>query len=68
MSESQQADHLVSAYQWAQEHWQPWIGFMSAIYVAAPYWTPNDEEYYWSITLPDGSARPAYRALAAMKK
>jgi len=68
VSETQQADYLVGAYQWAMEAWQPWIGFMSAIYVAAPYWTPNDEEYYWSITLPDGSVRPAYRALAAMKK
>lgn len=68
VTEQQQADYLVGAYQWAREHWQPWIGLMSAIYIAAPYWTTNDEEYYWSITLPDGTPRPAYRALAAMAK
>jgi hypothetical protein len=68
VTEQQQADYLVGAYEWARAHWQPWIGVMSAIYIAAPYWTPNDEEYYWSITRPDGTVRPAYRALAAMPK
>lgn len=68
VTEQQQADYLVQAYQWARAHWQPWIGLMSMIYIAASYWTPNDEEYYWSITLPDGTVRPAYRALAAMPK
>lgn len=68
VTEQQQADYLVGAYAWAKAHWQPWIGAMSAIYIAAPYWTPNDEEYYWSITLPDGTPRQAYRALAQMKK
>lgn len=64
----QQADYLVGAYKWAKDHWQPWIGVMSAIYIAAPYWTKNDEEYYWAITNPDGTERPAYKALAAMPK
>lgn len=64
----EQADYLVRAFAWAKEHWQPWIGVMSAIYISAPYWTPNDEEYYWAITNPDGTVRPAYRALAAMQK
>ena len=41
---------------------------MSAIYIVAPTWTTNDEEYYWSITLPDGTLRPAYQALADMPK
>ncbi len=68
VTEQEQADYLVRAYQWAREHWQPWIGVMSAIYIAAPYWTKNDEEYYWAITNPDGSVRPAYRALAALQK
>jgi hypothetical protein len=68
VSESEQATYLVGAYQWARANWQPWIGLMSAIYIAAPYWTPNDEEYYWSITWPDGTVRPALRALAAMNK
>jgi len=61
----QQAQYLTGAYTWAQQHWQPWIGLMSMIYICAPYWTTNDEEYYWSITNPDGTVRPAYQALAA---
>jgi hypothetical protein len=64
VTEQQQADYFVGAYKWAAEHWQPWIGTMSAIYIASPSWTPDDEEYYWSITKPDGSVRPAYTALA----
>jgi hypothetical protein len=68
VTEQQQADYLVGAFKWARDHWQPWIGTMSAIYIASPTWTTNDEEYYWSITLPDGTARPSYQALAAMPK
>jgi polysaccharide biosynthesis protein PslG len=68
VTEQQQADYYVGAFKWAAEHWQPWIGTMSAIYIASPTWTPNDEEYFWSITKPDGTVRPAYTALAAMAK
>ncbi|MGH2461054.1 MAG: hypothetical protein ACRDIY_19525 [Chloroflexota bacterium] len=68
VSDQQQADYLVGAYQWAKAHWQPWISVMSAIYIAAPYWTKDDEEYYWAITNPDGTVRTAYRALASMPK
>jgi len=68
VTDQQQADYLVGAYTWAKQNWQPWIGVMSAIYIAAPYWTKDDEEYYWAITNPDGTVRPAYRALAAMSK
>lgn len=68
VTEQQQADYLVGAFTWARKNWQPWIGTMSAIYIASPDWTTNNEEYYWSITLPDGTARPSYTALAAMPK
>ncbi len=68
VTETQQADYLVRAYNWAKANWQPWIGTMSAIYIASPTWTTTDEEYYWSITNPDGSVRPAYTALAGMAK
>ena len=68
VTEQQQADYLVGAYKWAKANWQPWIGVMSAIYVASPTWTPDDEEYYWSITLPNGTVRPAFAAFAAMPK
>jgi hypothetical protein len=68
VTEQQQADYFVGAYEWAAQNWQPWIGTMSAIYIASPTWTPDDEEYYWAITKPDGTVRPASTALAAMAK
>lgn len=68
VTEQQKADYLVRAYQWAAEHWSPWIGVMSAIYIADPDWTKNDEQYWWAITNPDGSPRPAYIALRKMQK
>lgn len=71
VSEEEQADYLVRAYQWAKEHWRPWIGLMSLIYVANPDWTENDEQYWWAITLPSWpvpKVRPAYERLKAMPK
>ena len=38
---------------------------MVVLYIPEPEWTANDEQYYWSITNPDGTARPAYGALKA---
>ena len=69
VSEEEQADYLVGAYQYAADHWQPWIGPMFTIYLADPDWTPeSNEQWWWSITLPDGTPRPAYHALAEMEK
>jgi hypothetical protein len=59
----QQARNLVSAFQCAYQNWQPWMGFMTVIYIPDPGWTQQDEQYWWSITNPDGSPRPAYTAL-----
>lgn len=63
VSEDQQAQYLVDAFSCARQHWSPWIGFMTVIYIADPTWTRNMEQYWWSITNPDGSVRPAYTAL-----
>jgi len=66
-----QADYLVRAYRYAKEHWTPWIGLMSLIYIADPDWTDQDEQYWWAITYPswpEFKARPAYEALKAMPK
>lgn len=63
-----QADYLVRAYQYARENWQPWIGLMTTIYIADYTWTEKNEQYWWAITLPDGTPRPAYHALSAMEK
>lgn len=71
VTEQQQADYLVKAYQWAKEHWSPWIGLMSMIYIADPDWTQDNEQYWWAITLPSypqTKTRPAYEALKEMPK
>jgi hypothetical protein len=59
----QQAKNLVGAFQCARQNWQPWMGFMTVIYIPDPHWTQGDEQYWWSITNPDGNPRPAYTAL-----
>ena len=59
----QQARNLVAAFTCARQNWQPWMGFMSVIYIPDPAWTQQDEQYWWSITNPDGTPRPAYTAL-----
>jgi hypothetical protein len=61
----QQARNLVGAFQCARQMWQPWMGFMSVIYIPDPGWTQQQEYYWWSITNPDGTPRPAYTALKA---
>jgi hypothetical protein len=66
VTEDQKADYLARAFRYAQQNWSPWIGIMSAIYIPDPRWTPDEEQYHWSITAPDGMARPAYDALKSL--
>jgi hypothetical protein len=68
VTEAQQTDYLVRAYRFARDEWQPWIGVMTTIYIADSYWTAENEQYWWSIVLPDGSRRPAFDALKEMEK
>jgi hypothetical protein len=68
VNEAEQARNLVAAYQYAADHWRPWVGLMSMIYIADPAWTQDDEEYWWAITTPDGYTRQAYIDLANMAK
>ncbi len=68
VTEDEKADYLVRAFQFAKQSWQPWIGVMSVIYIASPFWTKDAEQYYWAITNPDGTTRPAYTALKKMPK
>lgn len=68
VDEATQAEYLVRAYEYAAEHWQPWMGLMVTIYIADWEWTPDDEQWWWSIVLPDGTPRMAYDALKEMKK
>ncbi len=68
VDEQTQADYLVRAYEFARDNWQPWIGLMTTIYIADYTWTEENEQYWWAITLPDGTPRPAYHALKQMSK
>lgn len=73
VTEEQKADYLVRAYQYAKANWSPWIGLMSAIYIADPEWTEDYEQYWWSITRPTAPGEPptllpAYEALKNMEK
>jgi hypothetical protein len=68
VDEATQADYLVRAYQYARQYWRPWIGLMTTIYIANPNWTSENEQWWWSIVLPDGVPRPAYYALRDMEK
>jgi polysaccharide biosynthesis protein PslG len=71
VTEEQQADYFVRAYQYAKQHWQPWIGIMSLIYMPDIDWTEDDEQYWWSIAVPNYPQflpYKAYRDLAPMEK
>lgn len=71
VTEEQQADYFVRAYQYAKDHWQPWIAIMSLIYLPDIDWTEADEQYWWSIAVPNYPQfypRKAYRDLAVMAK
>jgi hypothetical protein len=65
VTEEQKGDYLVRAVQYAQKNWAPWVGMMTVIYIPSPDWTASEEQYYWSITNPDGTLRPAYDKLKA---
>jgi len=68
VTEAQQADYFVRAYQYAAEHWRPWMGLMSAIYLPDPSWTPEREEYWWAVTLGENGMGQAFIDLANMAK
>ena len=71
VDEATQAEYLVRAYQYAKEHWSPWIGLTCLIYISDHDWTPQNEQYWWAITwpgYPEPVLRPAYKALKAMPK
>ncbi len=81
VSPEQQADYLVRAFYFARDHWSPWIGPMFVWNFPDPRWTPDNEEFWWSVVDPfwwgfngnyetwkGGAVRPAYISLAEMAK
>ena len=68
VTEEQKAEYLVGAYQWAAAHWAPWIGVMIVWCLPDPTWGTDREEYWWAITNPDGTNRPAYDRLLTARK
>lgn len=73
VSQETQADYLRRAYGYAAQNWRPWVGLMSVLYLSKPAWTPDDEQWWWSLDEPADPPifkilRPAYGALANMEK
>lgn len=68
VTEEEKADYLARAVKYAQEQWKPWLGPMVVWTLADPAWKPDQEQYYWAITSPDGSPRPAYDKLKSLLK
>ncbi|TKJ31588.1 MAG: hypothetical protein CEE40_00775 [Chloroflexi bacterium B3_Chlor] len=68
VSEETKADYIVRAFQWARDHWSPWMGVMTVLSIADTAWTEDDEQYWWAITNPDGTTRLAYDALRSAPK
>jgi hypothetical protein len=73
VSEEVKADYLARAYAYARDHWAPWMGLMSMVYIADPDWTPELEQYWWAITRPTppgepAEVLPAYEALRDLGK
>lgn len=71
IDEDLKADYMVRAYQFARDHWRPWIGPMIALSLPQFDWTPANEQYWWAVidpSYPTTITRPAYDALKAMSK
>jgi hypothetical protein len=72
VDEDTQAEYLVGAYEYAAQHWRPWVGLMTTIYIADIEWTEDDEEYWWAINKAGydhgWQGRPAYFQLSWMAR
>lgn len=58
VSEDQKSISILAAMQYARANW-PWMGVMTLWGMPDPTWTPDREEYWWMVTNPDGTDRPA---------
>jgi hypothetical protein len=67
VDEATKGDYLVRALKYAKSNWSPWVAEMTVWTFADPAWTQDNEQYWWAITNPDGSTRPAYDAIQAAR-
>jgi hypothetical protein len=67
VSEEKKAENIVKAFQYARQHWSPWIGVMTLWTLSDPNWTPDREEYWWAIADPNGTPRAALNAVRAAR-
>ncbi|MCY4009660.1 MAG: hypothetical protein OXF22_07935 [Anaerolineaceae bacterium] len=73
VDEQTQAEYFYRAFLYAEEHWRPWVGLITLIYIADPAWTIQDEKYWWSLIRFHDDPRyeiltPAFHALREMPK
>lgn len=68
VTEEERARYMVEAFDYMRDHWRPWVGLVSVIYMQKPGWTRADEQYWWSISTLDRFHTPAFMALAQMAK
>jgi len=68
VSPETQADYIVRAYQFAQSHWSPWIGTMFVWTMADSQWDTSNEQYWWSISEPNGTPRQALTAFQTARQ
>ena len=64
----QQSDYIVRAYKFARQNWAPWIGVMFLWTMNDPRWTEFNEQFWWAVTEPDGTYRPALKAFSEARK
>jgi hypothetical protein len=62
ISEEQKSASILGAMRYARANW-PWMGVMTLWGMPDPSWTPDREEYWWMVSNPDGTNRPALQNL-----
>ena len=59
----QQGEYLVGRSSTRKQNWSPWVGLMTRdLHRRRRSGRPSDEQYYWSITNPDGTSRRLHGA------
>jgi polysaccharide biosynthesis protein PslG len=62
VTEDQKSASILGAMRYARANW-PWLGVMTLWGMPDPNWTSEREEYWWMVSNPDGTDRPALQNL-----